>query len=47
MSTTDDTHNTLSTGKCPFHQGGQGMTEAQAQGLPAATGGRTSFAWIF
>ncbi|ENN2548072.1 catalase/peroxidase HPI [Salmonella enterica] len=22
MSTTDDTHNTLSTGKCPFHQGG-------------------------
>lgn len=21
MSTTDDTHNTLSTGKCPFHQG--------------------------
>ncbi|MGS9102425.1 hypothetical protein ACQWG0_25325, partial [Salmonella enterica subsp. enterica serovar Infantis] len=22
MSTTDDTHNTLSTGKCPFHHGG-------------------------
>lgn len=24
-----------------------GMTEAQAQGQPAATGGRTSFVWIF
>ncbi len=46
MSTTDDTHNTLSTGKMSFPSGG-GMTEAQAQGLPAATGGRTSFAWIF
>lgn len=45
MSMTDDTHNTLSTGKCPFHQGG--MTEAQAQGQPAATGGRINFEWIF
>ncbi len=46
MSMTDDTHNTLSTGKCPFHQGGD-MTEAQAQGQPAATGGRINFVWIF
>ncbi|SUI04811.1 catalase [Salmonella enterica subsp. indica] len=45
MSMTDDTHNTLSTGKCPFHQGG--MTEAQVRGQPAATGGQINFVWIF